>query len=337
MIRPMRILLLGGTWFLGRAVAENALARGWQVTTFNRGRSAPDLPGTEPVLGDRTSADDLKRLAGHGPWDLVVDTSASEMAPCQVLDGTRVLAAEAERYVYVSTVNAYRGWPHEALTEDSPVYAAPPDASREYGDGGGVTVHYGMQKAGCEAAVLSQFGDRATVLRPGVILGPGEYVGRLPWWLSRARRGGAILAPGGPGTHVQPVDVRDVAEFALTASPGAYNVAAPRDRDTMGDLLGACVAVTGRRGRLAWAPDELLTAHGVREWTELPLWRTAKGTWAVDSRRAQAAGLVCRPLAQTVADTWEWLTSGSMPVEHPRWDDHGIDPDKEMRIVAELC
>ncbi|MFB7198299.1 NAD-dependent epimerase/dehydratase family protein [Streptomyces sp. NPDC056240] len=320
----MHILLLGGTWFLGRAVAENALARGWRVTTFNRGLSAPDLPGTEPVHGDRTCADDLKRLAGHGPWDLVVDTSASEMAPCQVLDGTRVLAAEAERYVYVSTVNAYRGWPHEALTEDSPVYAALPDASREYGAGDGVTVHYGMQKAGCEAAVLSQFGDRATVLRPGVILGPGEYVGRLPWWLSRARRGGVMLAPGGPGTHVQPVDVRDVAEFALTAAPGAYNVAAPRDRDTMGDLLGACVAVTGGRGRLAWAPNELLTAHGVREWTELPLWRTAKGTWAVDSTRAHAAGLVCRPIAQTVADTWEWLTSGSMPVEHPRWDDHGM-------------
>ncbi|MFE5017817.1 NAD-dependent epimerase/dehydratase family protein [Streptomyces sp. NPDC056690] len=259
----MRILLLGGTWFLGRAVAENALARGWRVTTFNRGRSAPDLPGTEPVHGDRTSADDLKRLAGYGPWDLVVDTSASEMAPCQVLDGTRVLAAEAERYVYVSTVNAYRGWPHEALTEDSPVYAAPPDASREYGAGDGVTVHYGMQKAGCEAAVLSQFGDRATVLRPGVILGPGEYVGRLPWWLSRARRGGAILAPGQPGTHVQPVDVRDVAEFALSASPGAYNVAAPRDRDTMGDLLGACVAVTGSRGRLfELGPGELAAQLG---------------------------------------------------------------------------
>ncbi|MFE5689115.1 NAD-dependent epimerase/dehydratase family protein, partial [Streptomyces sp. NPDC056512] len=330
----MRILLLGGTWFLGRAVAENALARGWRVTTFNRGRSAPDLPGTEPVHGDRTSADDLKRLAGYGPWDLVVDTSASEMAPCQVLDGTRVLAAEAERYVYVSTVNAYRGWPHEALTEDSPVYAAPPDASREYGAGDGVTVHYGMQKAGCEAAVLSQFGDRATVLRPGVILGPGEYVGRLPWWLSRARRGGAILAPGQPGTHVQPVDVRDVAEFALSASPGAYNVAAPRDRDTMGDLLGACVAVTGSRGRLAWAPDELLTAHGVREWTELPLWRTAQGTWAVDSTRAQAAGLVCRPLAQTVADTWEWLTSGGVPGGPPPGGGHRHDPPPARGLLA---
>jgi hypothetical protein len=104
----------------------------------------------------------------------------------------------------------------------------------------------------------------------------------------------------------------------------------------MSDLLMACLAVTGSRGRLAWAPDELLTAHGVREWTELPLWRTAKGTWAVDSTRARAAGLVCRPIAQTVADTWEWLTSGSVPVEHPRGDDHGIDPDKERGIVAEL-
>ncbi|MFA3839546.1 NAD-dependent epimerase/dehydratase family protein [Streptomyces aureus] len=137
----MRILLLGGTWFLGRAVADNALARGWEVTTFNRGRSAPDLSGVEAVHGDRTNPDDLKRLAALGQWDAVVDTSASEMAPRQVLDGAAVLAAAADRYVYVSTVNAYTGWPHEPLTEDSPIYDAPADADRDFGADNGTTVH----------------------------------------------------------------------------------------------------------------------------------------------------------------------------------------------------
>ncbi|MEV5607028.1 NAD-dependent epimerase/dehydratase family protein [Streptomyces sp. NPDC052225] len=330
----MRILILGGTWFLGKAVATAAQSRSWHVTTFNRGRSAPDLPDVQAVHGDRTSPSDLRQLAEHGPWDLVVDTSASEMAPKQVLDGAHALAAVAARYVYVSTVNAYTGWPNEPLTEASETYQAPPDAQRDFGIEHGTTVHYGMQKAGCENAVRSAFKERATILRPGVILGPGEYVGRLPWWLRRAERGGPVLAPGHPQAAVQPIDVRDVAAFALDAPAGEFNLAAPRGRDTMGDLLGACLRVTGNRGHLVWASDDVLTEHGVREWTELPLWRTAPGTWAVETHRARAAGLVCRPLADTVADTWAWLEAGEGPVAHPRWDDHGIAPTKEAEILA---
>lgn len=332
----MRILLLGGTWFLGRAVAQHALQRGWAVTTFNRGRSAPDLPGVEAVHGDRTSPDDLQRLAGHGPWDLVVDTSASEMAPRQVHAGTRALATTAERYVYVSTVNAYTGWPTEPLTEDSPTYTAPPDAGRDFGADDGTTVHYGKQKAGSENAVLDTFAGRATILRPGVVLGPGEYIGRLPWWLHRCARGGTVLAPGPPGTTIQPIDVRDVATFALTAPTGAFNVAAPQGRSTMNDLLTGCLDATGNRGRLAWAPDHVLTEHGVREWTELPLWRTAPGTWAVGTARAQQAGLACRPLTATIRDTWTWLNESQGPVDHPRRNAHGMAHDREQQILARL-
>ncbi|MFE2559746.1 NAD-dependent epimerase/dehydratase family protein [Streptomyces sp. NPDC059352] len=335
----MRILLLGGSWFLGRAVAENALARGWSVTTFNRGRSAPDLPGVQAVRGDRTSRDDLERLARSGPWDAVVDTSASELAPHQVFAGTSVLESVVDQYVYVSTVNAYTGWPHEPLTEQSPTYPAPPDADREYGIAEGVTVHYGKQKAGAEAAVRNVFGDRATVLRPGVILGPGEYVGRLPWWLRRTERGGRILAPGRPEQPIQPVDVRDVAAFALDTAEkggGPFNLAAPQGRDTMAAFLTTCLEVTGGQGELVWADDHFLAGHGVREWTELPLWRTSAGAWAVDASLALDAGFVCRPLRETVRDTWEWLHGGERPVAHPRWDDHGIDPEKEARILTSL-
>ncbi len=258
------------------------------------------------------------------------------MSPRQVLGGARALGNAVQHYTYVSTVNAYTGWPHELLTESSPTYAAPADVGREYGAEQGITTHYGMQKAGSENAVLNVFQGRATILRPGVILGPGEYVGRLPWWLRRAQRGGQILAPGRPGKPVQPVDVRDVATFSLDSPPGSFNVAAPLGRNTMGDLLAACLRVTGDRGRLVWVDDEVLRSHHVREWTELPLWRTARGTWAVGSGRAQEAGLTCRPLSDTVADTWVWLRGGGSPVAHARWGEHGMDPAKEAKILAEV-
>ncbi|TDC78273.1 NAD-dependent epimerase/dehydratase family protein [Streptomyces hainanensis] len=338
----MRILVLGGSWFLGRAVARQALERNWDVSTFSRGRSGRDVPGVRSIRGDRKVEADLKRLADAGPWDVVIDTSSAEFAPRRILTGARALEPVAGRYVYVSTVNAYVGWPNEPLSEDSPLREAPPDADEEFGSDGSPARQYGIQKAGSERAVIEAFGaDRALMLRPGVILGPEEYVGRLPWWLRRAERGGPVLAPGEPGQTIQPVDVRDVAAFTLdqagAGTGGAFNIAAPIGRETMGGLLTTCLEITGSRGGLRWVPNEVLVEAGVRQWTELPLWRTAPGGWAVDASRAFAAGLVCRPLAETVADTWAWLQSGGVPVEHPRWDEHGIAPEREREILASVA
>ncbi|MFE0421217.1 NAD-dependent epimerase/dehydratase family protein [Streptomyces sp. NPDC058953] len=341
----MKVLVLGGTWFLGRAVAVEALSRGWGVSLFNRGRSGDAPEGVQQIRGDRTVAGDLTELARHGPWDAVIDTSASELAPRSVLAGATALAAVAGRYVYVSTVNAYRGWPDEPLTESSEVLDGPPDADIDYGrlpDGwDGPDWYYGRQKAGAERASVAAFGaTRVAILRPGVILGPGEYIGRLPWWLRRADRGGPILAPGPPGKSIQPVDVRDVADFALrqaTASGGgSYNVTAPIGRETMGGFLEACLQATGSDGRLVWAPDDFLSERVIRQWTELPLWRTHPGVWRIDSARAQAAGLTCRPLSQTVHDTWKWLRDGGNPVAHPRWAEHGLPADKEAGLLSQL-
>jgi hypothetical protein len=149
-----------------------------------------------------------------------------------------------------------------------------------------------------------------------------------------------MLAPGAPEKSIQPIDVRDVAAFALDQSAAeggaAYNCVAPIGRETMGGFLAACVLATGGDAQLAWAPDKLLLDHGVQQWTELPLWRTHAGVWKIESAQAQAAGLVCRPLSETVADTWTWLRSGGMPVEHPRWAEHGIAPEKEAVILAAL-
>ncbi|WP_326687253.1 MULTISPECIES: NAD-dependent epimerase/dehydratase family protein [unclassified Streptomyces] len=341
----MRILVLGGTWFLGRAVAQAALGRGWEVSAFNRGRSGSAPDGVTEIHGDRTVSEDLAALAAHGPWDAVIDTSASELAPRDVLAGAKALEPVAGKYIYVSTVNAYRGWPSEPLTETSEVLDGPADADVDYGrlppGWEGPDWYYGRQKAGAERAALEAFGaERVSVLRPGVILGPGEYIGRLPWWLGRAKRGGAILAPGAPDKGIQPVDVRDVAAFALDQSQvsdgGAYNVTAPIGHGTMGGLLNACLKVTGGSGHLVWARDDLLVDHGIQQWTELPLWRTHAGVWRIDSTRAQRAGLRCRPLEETVADTWEWLRTGGTPVEHPRWAEHGISVAKETEILAKV-
>ncbi|WP_368660668.1 NAD-dependent epimerase/dehydratase family protein [Streptomyces marincola] len=306
--------------------------------TFSRGRSGTLPAGAEAVHGDRTSPRDLARLADSGTWDAVIDTSSADFAPRHVLTAARALEPVARRYVYVSTVNAYAGWPREPLTESSPVLDVPADADEQYGSDASPAAHYGMQKAGSERAVHETFGAARTVLlRPGVILGPGEYVGRLPWWLRRTRRGGTVLAPGRAERTVQPVDVRDAAGFALDRAAdrtgGTYNVVAP-GRETMGDLLTACLDVTGGRGRLRWVPDEVLIEHGVRQWTELPLWRTAAGVWAVEGTRARDAGLRCRPIGETVAATWAWLHSGGTAVAHPRAAEHGIAPGKEAAILA---
>ncbi|WP_399094020.1 NAD-dependent epimerase/dehydratase family protein [Streptomyces sp. BBFR2] len=338
----MKVLVMGGTWFLGKEVVRGALRRGWDVTTFTRGRSAPDVPGATPVHGDRTSPEDLQRLVGSGPWDAVIDTSSSDLPPRDVLLATRTLHNAVARWVHISTVSVYEGWPHAPLTEDSPLLVCPPDADEAFGYTGadGSPTKYGFQKAGGERAVTEVFGERAVLLRPGVILGPGEYIGRLPWWLNRAHRGGPIVAPAPAGRWIQPVDVRDVAAFALDqayreagAKGAAYNIAHPEGIDFQG-FLAACLEATGGAGSPVWTPAEHLLHHGVKQWTELPLWRTHAGVWAVDSARAVAAGLRCRPIRETVADTWAWLSAGGHPVTHPRWAKHGIAPEKEEKILA---
>lgn len=217
----------------------------------------------------------------------------------------------------------------------------PADADGSFGHTGedGSPTKYGFQKAGGERAVTEAFGDEAVFLRPGVILGPGEYVGRLPWWLERAQRGGRVLAPAPEEQRIQPVDVRDVAAFAVRlaagAGRGAFNVTHP-DGISFGDFLAECLRVTGSDGAPVWVDPAVLTEHGVKQWTEVPLWRTHAGVWAVDSRRAVEAGLRCRPIADTVRDAWEWWAGEGRPVDHPRPAEHGIAAEKEARILASL-
>ncbi|MFC4014635.1 NAD-dependent epimerase/dehydratase family protein [Nonomuraea purpurea] len=328
----MRLLILGGGWFLGRAVAEQALQRGHQVTAFTRGKSGHDVPGATAIRGDRANARDLADLAQRGPYDAVVDTSG--MTPNLVETSASALRYQVDHYVYVSTVNVYRGWPTEPLTDESPVRRWSPSSP----PGESPADQYGREKAGCEETVSRILGaDRTLLLRPAVIIGPHEYVGRIPWWLRRIAEGGMVLAPGTPDWPIQPIDVRDVARFALDSAErqmaGSCNLAAPIGSATFGNLLQACQDATGVPVVLEWVPHTFLQTEGVREWTELPLWRPYPGTWRVDAARARAAGLACRPLAETVADTWEWLRSGPT-LDHERAAELGITPEREAAVLA---
>lgn len=333
----MRLLVLGGSRFVGRAVVEVGLARGHQVTTFNRGRSGEDVGGVTAVRGDREDVGDLDRLARVGRWDAVVDTSG--FVPRVVGASATALSGRVEQYAFVSTVSVYSGWPLEPLTEASPLLACPPDAGPDFGadDSSGSPTQYGILKAGCERAVAEVWPDGSLIMRPGVILGPHETVGRLPWWLLRVARGGRVLAPGRPSREIQPIDARDVAGFLLdgleSRRSGVWNLTAPIGRDTFGGLVSACVEAVDADAELVWVDDEVLVDAGVRQWTELPLWRTAPGTWAVSSQSALEAGLSCRPLAETVHDTWAWLRAGGVAAADERLSEHGIDPIRERELL----
>ncbi|ADD45864.1 NAD-dependent epimerase/dehydratase family protein [Stackebrandtia nassauensis] len=333
----MKLLVLGGTWFVGRAIVEEALDRAWNVTTFNRGQSGRGVVGAVNVHGDRTCVGDIQGLAEYGPWDALVDTSG--YVPRNVLNVASSLLSQVNRYVFMSTVSVYKGWPAEALSEQSDLLHCPPDADSSYGEDveDGPT-RYGYQKSGCESAVTEVFGEsRSLLLRPGVVLGPREYVGRLPWWLRRIAKGGPTLAPGSAERRIQPVDVRDLAEFTVQAiedrQHGAFNIAA-NGSETFGGLLNACIATTHSSAELIWMSDDRLLAAGVRQWSEMPLWRTAPGTWAVAAAKAQRAGLRSRPLVETVGATWEWMNTSPEIAANERSIEIGIDFSKEQAILG---
>ncbi|MFF3641926.1 NAD-dependent epimerase/dehydratase family protein [Streptomyces sp. NPDC002564] len=327
----MRLLMLGGTEFVGRAVTEAALARGWEVTVFHRGsRAAP--AGARVVHGDRLADDGLAGLAG-GEWDAVVDTWSA--APRVVRAAARLLAGRAERYVYVSSTSVYATPGAAGSDESHPVVDGDPDAE---------ATAYAEDKRGGELAALAEFGAGRTVLaRAGLILGPYENIGRLPWWLGRMARGGDVLAPGPRDLDIQYVDVRDLAEWVLDAVAaelhGAYNLVSPLGRFTMGELLDACAAVTGGAATLRWTAPEVVLDAGIEQWMELPVW-LAPGELhdtlhRTSSAKAVAAGLATRPVAETVRDTWEWLRSiGGTAPQRPDRPVVGLAPDKEAKALG---
>ncbi|MGD1217795.1 SDR family oxidoreductase [Streptomyces krungchingensis] len=329
----MRLLMLGGTEFVGRAVVEAALARGWEVTVFHRGRHEPP-PGVRSLIGDRTAPDGLAALA-DGEWDVVVDTWSA--APRAVRDTALLLAGRVGRYAYVSSCSVYAWAPAAGYTEDAALVTGA-SATAEQTD-------YARDKRGAELAVLDTFGEeRSLLVRAGLILGPYENIGRLPWWLNRIARGGPVLAPGPRDLPIQYIDVRDLAEWTLTAvraAPGgAYNLVSPPGHSTMGELLDACVSVTGASAELRWTAAEAVLDAGIEPWTQLPVWVPAgsdlhDALHRADVSRAVGAGLRCRGVLETVADTWSWLQElGGIAPQRPDRPAVGLSPEQEAKALA---
>ncbi|MFF2325066.1 MULTISPECIES: NAD-dependent epimerase/dehydratase family protein [unclassified Streptomyces] len=333
----MKILFIGGTVFLGRALVDEALRRGHEVTLFNRGQSGPTPAGVEAVQGDREDESALAALAEGRSWDWVVDTCGFE--PLTVRKSVRALVGHADAYAFVSSFHAYADWPAKGVDESFPRHACAVDASPD-------DVPYNALKAGCERAVEEGFAESALIVNPGIIVGPGENVGRLPWWLETIARGGRVLAPGSPDRSMQLVDARDIGVFMLDRLAdggfGRYLTTGVPGNTTMGDLLAACVEATGADTELVWADEQFLQDHDVAPWTELPLWAPdipdVAGTWTASSAKALAAGMRCRPVARTVADTWRALDKGGYPV--PKYLQGkipvGLDKDKHDAVLAAL-
>lgn len=321
----MKLLVLGGTAFVGHALVEEGLARGWEVTTLNRGTVAAD-PRVEAIIADRRAG--LTEIA-HREWDVVADTWSWE--PSTVRDSARSI--HTDRYVYISSRSVH-AWPTPCgATESAPTVEASPDDD--------VFDDYNRTKRGAELAVLDAFGDRAVLARPGLILGPRENIGRLPYWLTRAARGGDILAPGPADQTFQYVDARDLAAFALSASPGEYSIVSERDHATLGQLLELVMQVTNSTGTLRWADPDALVAAGVEPWMDLPIWIPAgeghESMHEADVSRAMAAGLTIRPLHETVADTWQWLQSiGGVAPQRPDRPALGLTAERERELITAL-
>jgi len=330
----MKILLLGGSKFLGRAYAADALARGHEVTTFNRGVSRTDLAGVEAVHGDRTSPADLARLTAGRRWDTVIDTSGQQ--PYDVAATARLLSDHVDHYSFVSSVHAFADWPAKAVDENAETHPCPADSPADQPFGNPL-------KAGCERAVQEYFGANSSILNCGLLVGPHEPIGRLPWWLDRIARGGRVVAPGRADHPMSLIDARDFAAFGLDlveqGHTGRYITTAPAGHTTMNELLTGCIDATGSDAELVWTDDATLLAAEVGPWVELPLWSPDHadwhGAWRADSSKAHAAGLRIRPLADTIRDTWAWLEAGGrQEVTYAQGDfPLGISPEKEQSLL----
>ena len=304
----MRILILGGTLFVGRHLVEGAQARGHEVTLFNRGQTGPDLyPDVETRHGDR-AAGDLASLR-EGAWDAVFDTSAR--VPRWVREAATLLADRVGHYAFVSSCSVYADTTLPGTNESSPVHALEDETTEEITS----AEVYGGLKALCERELERALPGRSLSARAGLIVGPYDMSGRFTYWVHRIARGGDVLAPEPRDQPVQLIHARDLADWLLDMAEkgeaGVFNATGPERPLTMEGVLEAIVEETGSGARLVWVDEDYLTENGVEAWSDLPLWLAPRGNpevanfLAVDVTKAVTAGLRFRPLGRTIRDTLE--------------------------------
>ena len=325
----MNILIIGGTKFLGRHLVDSALARGHSVTLFNRGKTNPTLfPEIETILGDREH--DIEKLAGR-EWDAVIDTCG--YVPRVVRLSGKGVERSVSRYVFISSISVYASFSKIGIDEADPVGKIEDESVEEI-----TGESYGPLKALCEKATHDIFGERALIVRPGLIVGPHDPTDRFTYWPLRVSRGGAVLTPEKPEVPVQIIDVRDLAEFTVKLieenASGIYNATGPDYELTLGAMLDVCKHVSSSDAQFKWASVEFLNQNNVAPWSDMPAWLPDNGEDAgfarVDISKAIHAGLKFRPLKDTVRDTIEW--ANMRPAEH-QWK-AGLKPEREAELLA---
>jgi 2'-hydroxyisoflavone reductase len=337
----MKILIIGGTRFVGRHLVTAARNRDHEVTLFNRGRHSSETP-VETIHGDRNS--DLDKLRGRR-WDVVLDTCG--ILPRAVRAAAETLSGSLDRYIFISSISAYADLSAPDVDESAPlatlsdeqlqkaneIGSSPEASTASYGE------MYGGLKALCEQAAEDVMPNRVLTIRPGLIVGPYDYTDRFTYWVVRTARGGEVLAPGRPDRYVQFIDVRDLAEFTVRLmerkETGVYNVIGPANVLTMNDVLHASREISHSDASFTWASEEFLLRENVAAWSEMPFWLPeeaaprSRGLLFVNVDKAIAAGLNFRPLKETISDTLTWYQTARANEEMKA----GILPEKELGLL----
>jgi 2'-hydroxyisoflavone reductase len=344
--KKLAILILGGTGFLGPHTVRAALARGHEITLFNRGRTEqrtghvfPDLENLRGNRDPKLRADDsdpdspqgLSELEGRA-WDAVIDTSG--YVPRIVHASAEPLAPNVKQYVFISSVSVYAAHDTPGADETAPVDTIPDETVEQV-----TGASYGPLKALCEQAAEAAMPGRATNIRPGLIVGPGDPTDRFTYWPARVRRGGRVLAPGTPMDRTQYIDVRDLADFIVRTiedgAMGVFNAVGPAEPIQMGDFLDACKRVAGSDAEFVWGDVEFLQAQNISGWTDLPMWLPTEGETAGfgqrSNERAKRAGMGFLPVSETVRDTLAWWDT--LPPERTEKLRAGLTPEREQAAI----
>ncbi|WP_373232200.1 NAD-dependent epimerase/dehydratase family protein [Cohnella sp.] len=326
----MKVLILGGTFFLGYHLVQSAMKAGHNVTIFTRGKTNPEwFAEVEKLVGDRDG--NLNALAGRR-WDAVIDTSG--YLPRIVRDSVSLLADATDHYTFISSISVYRDFLEAGAHEQSPAEELEDPITED------ISSAYGGLKALCEHEVMVRMPDRALVIRPGLIVGPQDPTDRFTYWPTRLNKGGTVLAPGHPEASIQMIDVRDLADWTIrmveARNTGVYNATGPDYPLTMQTLLDKCREVTRSNAEFTWLSNDFLLQQGVGPWIEMPLWIPGIGDTekvafmlSVNVDKAISEGLVFRPLSETIIDTLQW---DSQRLDSSR--KAGMALDREARLIA---
>jgi len=334
--RPLNILILGGTGFTGPHQVRYAVARGHKVTVFNRGRRQTELPaGVEHLQGDRNN--DLKSLEGR-EWDVVIDNPTT--LPNWVRLSGKLLRDATPHYIFISTISVYADTSVAGMDETTPVAEYNGDADPFTLEPQAAGRFYGPLKALSERETAYWFPGRATIIRPGLIVGPGDLSDRFTYWPVRIDRGGEVLAPGTAGDPTQIIDARDLAEWTMrmaeTGEVGVFNATGPNEPRPIGEMLEEIKSALNANCTFTWVNQEFLQQQSVRGWSDMPVWVASRpdnaGFMRVSVARAIAKGLTYRPLAPTVRDTLAYFKS--LPAERQQNMVAGIKPDRESEVLA---